>query len=40
MVGDKEKALAAGCSGYITKPIDPDTIISIIEGFLENYQEG
>lgn len=36
MVGDKEKALAAGCNGYITKPINPDTFISYIEGFLVN----
>ncbi len=34
MLGDKEKALAAGCNGYITKPIDPDTIISYLESFL------
>lgn len=36
MVGDKEKALAAGCTGYITKPINPDTFISYMEGFLLN----
>lgn len=25
MPGDKEKAMEAGCSGYIEKPINPDT---------------
>lgn len=34
MVGDKEKAFAAGCTGYVTKPINPDTIIPYIESFL------
>jgi two-component system cell cycle response regulator DivK len=31
MVGDREKALASGCTGYIEKPIDPDTFIEEIE---------
>ncbi len=31
MVGDREKALSAGCTGYIEKPIDPDTFVAEIE---------
>jgi two-component system cell cycle response regulator DivK len=34
MKGDREKTLAAGCDGYIQKPIDIDTIVSQIEHFL------
>jgi two-component system cell cycle response regulator DivK len=33
MVGDREKCLAAGCTGYIEKPIDPDTFVKQIERF-------
>ncbi len=33
MVGDREKSLAAGCTGYIEKPINPDTFVSEIERF-------
>ncbi|MEA3285873.1 MAG: response regulator [Candidatus Marinimicrobia bacterium] len=34
MPGDKEKALEAGCNGYIKKPINPDTFIDEIESYL------
>lgn len=34
MVGDREKALAAGCDGYLEKPIDPVTFVPDIERFL------
>jgi two-component system cell cycle response regulator DivK len=34
MIGDRERILAAGCTGYIEKPIDPDTFMSQIERFL------
>lgn len=34
MVGDKEKALNAGCNGYIAKPINPETFITEIEKYL------
>lgn len=35
MIGDKEKALEAGCTGYIEKPINPDTVLSQIEKYLK-----
>jgi len=31
MVGDREKALAAGCTGYIEKPINPETFVAEVE---------
>ena len=34
MVGDEQKALKAGCNGYIEKPIDPQTIIAEIKEHL------
>jgi len=34
MVGDRERALEAGCTGYIEKPINPETFISEIEQHL------
>jgi two-component system cell cycle response regulator len=34
MVGDREKILASRFSGYIAKPIDPETFPAQIQGFL------
>ena len=34
MPGDKEKALASGCTGYIKKPIDPDTFLDEVGSFV------
>jgi len=36
MIGDREMALSAGCTGYIEKPINinPDTFIGEIEKYL------
>jgi two-component system, cell cycle response regulator DivK len=35
MKGDREKTLAAGCDGYIQKPIDIDLLPSQIESYLK-----
>ena len=36
MPGDREQAIKAGCSGYIEKPINPDTFISEINEYLKS----
>ena len=33
MAGDRERTLEAGCTGYIEKPINPDTFVDEIEMF-------
>ena len=40
MMGDREKSLAAGCNGYMEKPINPDTFVTEIERFLPPKQKG
>jgi two-component system, cell cycle response regulator DivK len=39
MMGDREKALAAGCDGYLEKPIDPETFVADIERHLVPHNE-
>lgn len=34
MPGDKERIISAGATGYIEKPINPDTFISQLQDFL------
>lgn len=34
MAGDRERIVAAGCEGYIEKPIDPETFMRQVEQFL------
>ena len=36
MKGDREKAIAAGCDGYIRKPIDVFSFTELIKGYLGN----
>lgn len=33
MAGDREKALESGCTGYIEKPINPDTFMAQVENY-------
>jgi len=39
MKGDEEKAFAAGCDGYITKPIDTRTFPSLIRQYMSKTDE-
>ncbi len=34
MANDRIKCMAAGCTGYIEKPINPETFMSEIKGYL------
>jgi two-component system cell cycle response regulator DivK len=40
MVGDREKALAAGATGYIEKPIDPDNFVGQLHRHMPGSGEG
>jgi len=34
MAGDREKAIASGCDGYIEKPINPETFVQEVQRYL------
>jgi CheY-like chemotaxis protein len=36
MSGDVEKTLAAGCDGYLAKPLDDDLLFETLERFLDD----
>jgi CheY-like chemotaxis protein len=36
MPGDRDKAIASGCNGYIEKPINPDTFMVQVEQHLSS----
>jgi two-component system cell cycle response regulator DivK len=38
MKGDRERALAAGCDGYVSKPIDTKTLPTVIANYLSEKQ--
>jgi two-component system cell cycle response regulator len=38
MAGERERITAAGFDGYIQKPIDPETFVASVEGFLSAPQ--
>jgi two-component system, cell cycle response regulator DivK len=39
MSGDRERILAAGCNGYIEKPIDPITIVEQLHKLLDKKKK-
>ena len=40
MSGDRERAMGAGCDGYIEKPINPDTFVSDVMKYLAPDSKG
>jgi HAMP domain-containing protein/signal transduction histidine kinase/CheY-like chemotaxis protein len=39
MKGDREKALSAGASDYVTKPVDPDQLLSVMHTWLKKTKK-
>lgn len=39
MYGDEERCLAAGCDGYIAKPVSKEKLVSSIEAYLSREEK-
>ncbi len=39
MVGDRERVLAAGATGYLEKPVDPDTFVDRVRAYLAGARD-
>ena len=39
MPGDREKALEAGCNGYIEKPINPETFVAEVSSYIQPQEK-
>lgn len=39
MPGDREKALEAGCNGYIEKPINPETFVAEVSSYIQHQEK-
>jgi DNA-binding response OmpR family regulator len=35
MKGDREKAIEAGASDYVTKPVDPEQLLAVIHAWVK-----
>jgi two-component system, cell cycle response regulator DivK len=40
MPGDREQTLAAGCTDYVAKPINPRELLQLVEHYLEGAEHG
>jgi DNA-binding response OmpR family regulator len=38
MVGDREKALEAGASDYVTKPVDPESLLAVMHAWMRKRE--
>jgi CheY-like chemotaxis protein len=38
MKGDREKAIGAGASDYVAKPVDPDRLLAVMHGWLRREE--
>ena len=39
MVGDRERVLEAGATGYIEKPVEPDTFVDRVRAYLDGARD-